>query len=129
MCTYLEKDTSTNEDRLGRRECLSAPYQSKIDDRSSDIHQTDTFAEGLRKCKQNVDRRTQPSLQPLVAAPRLVELVDLVLEYGQNPCGGVAFVELGSERVRGETLSRLVLICLEGFFEDKIEIGSGYCGC
>ena len=122
----------TSENHFCRRESLLYPYQSnqsKIDDRSSDIHQTDTFAEDIRKCKQNVDRWTKPSPQSLVAAPKLVELVDLVLDYGKNPCGGVAFIELGSERMRGKTLSSLFSVCLEGFFEDDIEVGNGFRRC
>ena len=96
---------------------------------SSDAHETVTVHKRLRKCKQNVDRRTKPFLQSLVAAPGLVKPVDLVLEYGLNCCGGVAFIELGSERMRDEMLSSLFFICLEGFFEDYIEVGNGCCRC
>ena len=99
-----------------------------IGDRSVDIHHADAWTKRLRKCKENVDRRTKPSLQSLVAAPGLVELVDLVLEYGQNCCGGVAFLEFGCERMRCEMLSSLFFIFLEGSFEDEVEIGRGYCG-
>ena len=88
-----------------------------------------TCTKRLRKCKQNIDRRTKPSLQSLIAAPGFIELVDLVLEYGQNCRGGVAFIELVSKRMRGETLFSLFFIFLEGFFEDGVEIGSGYRGC
>ena len=79
------------------------------------------------KAKHPVD--SLMSLQSLIAAPGFVELVDLVLEYGQNCRGGVAFIELGSKRMRGETLFSLFFIFLEGFFEDGVEIGSGYRGC
>ena len=31
--------------------------------------------------------------------------------------------------MRGERLFSLFFIFLEGFFEDEVEIGRGYCGC
>ena len=80
--TYLEEDTGTGEDHCGGRESLSDRYQCEIDSRSVDIHHTNTWAKCLRKCKQDVDRGTKPLLQSLVAAPALVELIDLVMEYG-----------------------------------------------
>jgi hypothetical protein len=76
---------------------------------------------------QNVDRRTKPSLHSLVAAPGLVELVDLFLKYGQNGRGRVAFLEPGGERIGSEIPSSLLFICLESFFEDGVEIGSRHC--
>ena len=92
--------------------------------RSVDIHHADTCTKRLRKCKQNIDRRTKPSLQSLIAAPGFVELVDLVLEYGQNCRGGVAFIELGSKRMRGETLFSFFLYSLRAFskMELKLEV-------
>ena len=54
--------------------------------------------------------------------------MDLVLEYGQNCCGGVAFIELVSERMRGESFFGLFFILLESLFENEVEIGSGYGG-
>jgi hypothetical protein len=52
----------------------------------------------------------------------LVELVDLVLEYGQNGCGRVAFIELGSERMRGEILSSLFLYSLRAFSKMTLKL-------
>ena len=104
-------------------ENLPDRHKSKIAEKLVDDYQTDAFTKRLRKCKENIDRRFKPSLQSLVDTPGLVEVVDLVLEYDQNCCKGVAFVELGSERMRGETLSSFFFIFLEGFFEDVIEVG------
>jgi hypothetical protein len=70
---------------------------------------------------QNVDRWTKPSLYSLIAAPGLVELVDLFLEYGQNGRRRVACLELGGERMCEESLSRLFFVCLESFFEDDLK--------
>ena len=96
---------------------------------SIDIHQTNTFAEGLRKCKQNIHCRIEPSLQSLVVAPGLFELVDLFLKYSQSGRSRVACLELGGERMSGEILSRLLLVFLEGFFEDEFQVRGGCCRC
>ena len=92
-----------------------------------DIYQSNPFAKCIRKCVQYVDRWVKPSLQPFVAAPRLVELVYLALKYGENGRRRVTCLELGSERMSGEILSGLFFILFEGFFEDYFEIGSGCC--
>ncbi len=68
-------------------------------------------------------------MQSLVAGPRLFELVDLDLKYGQNGRGRVAWLELGGERMSGEILFSLFFICLEGFFKDDIETGRGCFRC
>ena len=80
--TNLEEDARTNEYHFGRRKRLPDRDQNEIDDRSTDIHQANPFAKCLRKGLQHVDRRAEPSMQSLVAAPRLVELFDLFLKYG-----------------------------------------------
>lgn len=71
---------------------------------------------------ENVNRWIKPSLQPFIAAPRLVELVYLALKYVENGRGRVTCLELGGERMCGEILFSLFLIFLEGFLEDYIEI-------
>ena len=125
--TCQEENAGASKYYFRRRENLPGRCQSEIDDRSIHSHQTDPFAKCPRKCIQYVDRWTQPSLQSLVAAPRLVELLYLVLKYGQNGLGRVAFLKTGGERVSGEILLSLFSICLEGLFEYDFEIGGGCC--
>ena len=49
-------------------------------------------------------------MQSLVATPRLVEVVDLLLKYGQNGLWGVARLELGGERMSSDILFSLFFI-------------------
>ena len=56
----------------------------------------------------------------------MLELVDLVLKYGQNVRGRVACLKLAGERMSGEILFGLCFICFEGFFKNDIEMGRGY---
>jgi hypothetical protein len=72
-----------------------------------------------------VERWIQPCLQSLIIAPGLVELVDLVLKYGQNGRGRVACLELSGERMSREILLSLPFIFLEGFCKYDVEIGYG----
>ena len=74
---------------------------------------------------QNVDRWLKPLLQSFIAAPRLSELIYLVLKYGHDSHRRVAFLQLGGKRMSGKILFGLSLICLEGFFKNGLEIGRG----
>ena len=89
------------------------------------MYQGTPLSKYLSKRIQYVNRRVKPSPQPLVTAPRLLKLVDLVLKYGQNGCGRVTRLELAGERMSGKILFGLYFICLESFFKNDIEIGRG----
>ena len=102
--TYQEENTGTSEDHLGGGENLSNQYRCDIPNRLTDMYQANPLAKCRRKCIEYVDRWVKPSPQPLVTAPGLLELVDLVLKYGQNGLGRVASLELGGERMSGEIL-------------------------
>ena len=93
------------------------------------MYQAIALAKCLRKRIQYVDRWVKPLLQSLVSAPRLLEFVDLVLEYSQNSCRRVTRFELAGERVCGKILIGRCFICLEGFCKDGLEIGRGCCRC
>jgi hypothetical protein len=87
------------------------------------IYHANPLAQRRRKRIQNVDRWVKPFLQSLVAALRLPELIDLVLKYIYDSRRGIAFLQLGSERVSSEILFGLFCVCLEGFFKNDFEIG------
>jgi hypothetical protein len=93
------------------------------------MYQANSLAKCRRKRIENVDCWVKPSPQPLITAPSLLELVDLVMKYGQNSCGSVACLELAGERMLGKVLFGLYFICLEGLFKNDIEIGRGCCRC
>ena len=93
-----------------------------------DIYQANPLAKCRRKRIEYVDRWFDPSPQSLIAALRFLELMDLILKYGQNSCGRVRCLELVSEWVRDKILLGLCFISLEGFFKNDIEIGRGRYG-
>ena len=129
MSTDQEKDTGTSKNNMGRRKNLWNRYLHEIPDRSIDIYQANPLAKCRGKRIQYVDRWVKPFLQLLIAALRFPELVDLVLEYSYNGCGRVAFLQLGGERMSDKILFGLFCIFLEGFFENGVEIGRGFCRC
>jgi hypothetical protein len=89
---------------------------------STDTYQANPLAKRLRKRIEYVDRWVKPSPQFLITAPLFLELVNLVLKYGQNVCGRVACLELGDERVRDKILLGLFFVGLECLFKNHIEI-------
>ena len=121
--TWRRTPTPTNIALAGEKTCWVDSIRKSSPCRSNGVHQTDPFAECLRKRVQNVDCWTKPALQSLVSAPGLGELVDLVLKYDQNGFGRVAFLKLDGERMRDERLASLHLIFLKRFLEDDVEIG------
>ena len=129
MSIYQEENTGTSENGLGRRENLPNRYQCDIPNISAITCHANPQANCLRKCIQHIDRRVKPSPQSLISDPRLLELVDLVLKYGQNVRGGVACSELAGERMGDEIFFGFFFICVEGFVKNGIEIGRGYCRC
>jgi hypothetical protein len=88
-------------------------------------YQSNPLAKYPRKRIENVDVGFEPSPQSLISAPRLLELADLVLKYGQNVCGRVACSELASERMRGKILFGLCFICFEGFSKTTLKLEEG----
>ena len=76
------------------------------------MYQANPLAKCRRKRIENVDGWVKPSSQPLVTAPRLLELLDLILKYGQNCCGGATCLELAGEGMGGKILFGLYFICL-----------------
>ena len=87
------------------------------------MYQADPLAKCLRKRIEYVDRWIKPSPQSLIASLRFLELMDLVLEYGQNVRGRIACLELGDKRVSDEILLGLCFVGLEGFLKNHVEIG------
>ena len=82
------------------------------------IYQTDGFSDGIRKGREDIDRRVEPSGQTLIAGLRFIELLNLLLKDSSNAAGRVAFLELCSEWVREEVLLCASLIFFHGIVEN-----------
>ena len=78
------------------------------------MYQTNLFSKCRRKRIEYVDCWVKPPSQSLVTAPRLFELVDLVLNYSHNVRRRVACLKLARERMSEKILLGLLFICFEG---------------
>src|SRR6266404_2153432 len=125
--TYLKKNTCSSKYGLSGGINLSNQCQCDIINGPIDTCQANPCTECRRKCEQYVDRWVKPSPQSLLAASSLLELVDLVLKYGENGGGRFACLELYSERMRDKILLCLYFIRLEGLFKNPIKAGRRCC--
>ena len=63
-------------------------------------------------------------VKPLGAvALKLIELLDLLLQHGENAARGMAGFESGSERVGEKILFRSFFIRFQGIVENQLEVG------
>ena len=80
------------------------------------MYQANPLAKCRRKRIEYVNGWVKPSPQPLITAPRSLELLDMILKNGQNCCRRVACLELAGERVSDKVLFDLYFVRLEGLF-------------
>ena len=123
--TDRKKNTNSGKDQVCRRECLSnAHISTDITGSCLGAYQADGSSDGIRKGREDVDRRVEPSGQALIAGLRLIELLNLLLKDSSNAAGRVAFLELCSEWMREEVLLCASLIFFQGIVENWLEVGS-----
>ena len=60
-----------------------------------ETYQTDATGDSGRKCVEDVHGWAQPLGQPLVAAVRVVKLLNLIVKYGEDGVNRVAILQLG----------------------------------
>ena len=72
-----------------------------------EAHQTNTLSESRRERIENIDCWVEPFRQLVIAAPGLIQLMDLLLKDGENSGRRVACLKLG-----GEWMSKEVFLCL-----------------
>jgi hypothetical protein len=84
-------------------------------------YQANTFSEGIRKGTKDIDRRVEPFGQAVIGTLRPIEVLDLLLKHSSNAAGGVACLELGSERVVKKVLLCSSLIFFQGIIENLLE--------
>ena len=92
-----------------------------------ETYQTDATGDSGRKCIEDVHGRAQPLGQPLVAAVRVVKLLNLIVKYGEDGVNRVAILQLGGERMGAKVLLGLFLVGRDRSLEDSFE-ARGSCG-
>ena len=86
-----------------------------------ETYQTDTPRNSSRKCVEDVNGWAQPLGQPLIATVRFVKLLNLIFKDGDNGGSRIAVLQLGCKRMGKEVLFGLLLVGLQGSFEDSLE--------
>ncbi len=81
------------------------------------------FSERPRECMKDVYSWVEPSGPLLIAALRLIELLDLLLKHVENITRRGAVLELGSEWVITKILFYASFIRSQGIIEYKLEVG------
>ena len=105
--TDRKKNTNSGKDQVCRRECLSnAHISTDITGSCLGAYQADGSSDGIRKGRQNIDRRVEPFGQALIATLRLIKLLDLSSKNSSNAARRIAFLELCSE-----WMAQKVLLC------------------
>jgi hypothetical protein len=69
---------------------------------------------------EDVDSRVQPRR---ISALRLIELLDLLLKYGENAAGRIAGLEPVSEWVLKEIVLCAFFVRFQGIIENRFEVG------
>ena len=82
-------------------------------------YQAKTFSEGIRKGRENIDRR----VKPFGEAVRSVELLNLLLKHSEDAAGRVAGLELCGEWVGIKVLLCTSVIRFQGIIEYLLEVG------
>jgi len=61
--------------------------------------------------------------QPLIAALRSIEILDLLVKHGENGSGRTAGLELGGEWMGKKIILCVFLVRFQGTIEDQLEVG------
>jgi len=86
-------------------------------------YQTNAFPECLRERIQDIHGWIEPVCQPLVAAPRTIEVLDLLLKHGENGGWRIAGLELGGEWMGEKIFLCLFFVRFQGIIENELEVG------
>jgi hypothetical protein len=60
---------------------------------------------------------------PAIAAPGLIEFLDLLVKDGENGARRVARLKLGSEWMFKEVFLCAFFVCFQGIIENQLEVG------
>ena len=71
---------------------------------------------------KNLHGWTQPPRPPFTSAPRLIELLNLLLKHVENAVRRATFLELGGEWVRNKVLLCTFFVCFQGIIEYNLEV-------
>ena len=105
--TDRKENTDSGKDQVCRRECLSnAHISTEITGSCLGAYQADGSSDGIRKGRENIDRRVEPFGQALIAGFRSIKLLDLSSKNSSNAARRIAFLELC-----GEWVPQKVLLC------------------
>ena len=77
-----------------------------ITDSRLGTYQANSISDGIRKCREDIDRRVKPFSQAVIAGLRLITLWDVSSQNSSNAAGRIAFLELC-----GEWVPQKVLLC------------------
>jgi len=88
------------------------------------------FANGRRKCTEDLSGHVEPLRRPSIATPGLNKLLDLILflKNGKNGTGRVAGFEVGGQSMREKVILRLLFVPTQSSIENGQEIGRGWRG-
>jgi len=78
---------------------------------------------------EDIHSWVKPFGQSLIAAPRLIQLIGLPLQYGEDSSwdsfGIITAFNLSSGWVGSQVFAGLLLILVQGLFEDWLKVWSG----
>ena len=121
--TNRKENTDSGKDQVCGRECLSdALIVTDITDSCLGAYQAYGFSYGIRKGREDIDRRVEPSGQAPIASLRLIELLNLLLKDSSNAARRIAFLKLCSEWMGEKVPLCASLILFQGIVENRLEV-------
>ena len=130
MDTNREENADPRKNRIHRRECLKVNIEQEFFTRKDlGAHQPNTLAKHVRKRIENIDSRGDPFCELVVTILGLIERGDLFSKGGKDCPGGIAGLQAGKERMRGQVFLRFSFVSFQRSVEDGRKVGMrGGCG-
>lgn len=91
----------------------------------AETYEAEAFSECCGESIKDIHRGVQPPCPPLVGSSRPIELLDLLLEHGENGARRVACLELGGEGMCHEIIFGAPLVDFQCIMEHELKVGSG----
>ena len=91
----------------------------------AETHQANAFSKCCRDGIKGIHRWVQPSCLSLVGSSRLIELLNLLLEHGENGGRRVACLELGGEWMCYEITLGAPFVYFQCIMEHELKVRGG----
>jgi len=121
--TKRRTPTPTKTTFAGDNTCETNMRVSSQTTRCPEAHQANALPKCRRKGIEYINRGVEPLGQLAIAAPRLIELLALLLKDGDDGAGRVACLELRGEWMHEKVLLCSPFVCFQGIIEYNLKIG------